>query len=119
MSDALFSHTATLHLPGQPTGGLDRYNQPVVGDPQDVTSPAWWEPRTASEDTDDAQQYVSGYWLYLPAGHPGAPLPPDAQVTLPLAAGPTRFDIDGEPGEQPAGFVVPGYVRVALERVTG
>lgn len=91
--------------------GTDEYGSDVYGW-SETTSPAWWEPRTSGEQTDAREQVTSGYWLYLP---PGTPLTAASQVVLDGVA----YEVDGEPGRQPGGFVVDGYVRAALKRVTG
>ena len=110
----LFTETVTLHLRGELTG-TDRYGDPVYGPAQDVSSPAWWEPRVSSEDTAAAEQYVDGYWLYLPAG---APLSGADAVTLHGVQG-MRMEVVGQPGYQPGGFIVESFVKVAVRRVTG
>jgi hypothetical protein len=120
---SVFSESVTLHLPGQPTGELDRYNRPLVGDPQEIPATGWWEPRgnsggSSSEDTVQAEQYVTGYWLYVQAPECDL-IRGDTQVSLTIAGQLTRFEVIGEPGHHPQGVLLGRYVWVALQRVTG
>ena len=107
----LFTGTAVLRSRGVVTG-VDGYGNDLYGPGSDEPWPAWWEPRTSGEDTAAREQYVSGYWLYLPLG---APLTAADVVVL---AG-VEYEVVGDPGAQPGGFVVEGYQLAALERVTG
>lgn len=111
---SLFTARATLHLRAEQTGE-GRHGTPIYGPPTDVESPAWWEPRTSSEDTAAREQYVDGYWLYLPED---APVTGADAVTLHGVLD-QRMEVDGQPGYQPGGFVVEGYIRVAVKRVSG
>lgn len=111
---SLFTETAGLKYPGEPTGEYDDYGNPIIGEPSTVASPAWWEPRSSGEATNAQQQVTSGYWLYLPEG---TDLSAVDAVELPL--GGLEYEVDGEPGSQPGGFIVDGYVRTAVRRVTG
>lgn len=111
----MFSETVTLRrATNEP--GMDRYNRPLPGPSVDVDVEAWFEPRESSEDTAAAEQYVSGYWLYLPLAYAGALTAADA-VILPHGLG--EFEVKGQPGLQPSGVIVEGYVRAALDKVTG
>ena len=108
---SLFTESVTLRFRGEKTGE-DDYGNDVYGPPRDESWPAWWEPRTSGEDTAAREQVTSGYWLYLPDD---APL--DAADAVVLYG--DEYHVDGEPGRQPGGFVVDGYIRAALTRVTG
>lgn len=111
MTGRLFSESLVLRFRGEVTGN-DEYGNDVVGPPRDEVWPGWFEPRSSGEDTNAREQYVYGYWVYLPFEAPvrGA----DSVVIFG-----DEFRVVGEPGRQPGGFVVDGFTRVAVERVTG
>lgn len=108
----LMTETLTIRTKGAPTGGYDDYGNPVYGAPVDVASACWYEPRGSSEDTAAKDQQIDGYWVYLP-------------LTAPLTASDTvvldgnEYQVVGEPGRQPGGFIVPGFLKAAVERVRG
>lgn len=109
---SLFSESAVLVRRGQPTGEYDDYGNPIIGEPERVTTPAWFEQRNGQENTDARESSVANSWMYLP-------------LNVSLAAvdrvewdGRT-WEVDGEPGRQPGGFVVDGYQLVSIRRVTG
>ena len=108
---SLFTHTAYLKRAGEP-GGYDDWGNPIPGEPTRDATPAWWEPRESTEAADASQQVVSGYWLYLPE---------DTDLTaydaVELAG--VDYEVQGEPGRQPGGFIVEGYVKAAVRRVAG
>ena len=112
---SLFSHTCILRRRGEQTG-TDRYGRPEYGPPTDVECPAWWEMSAESEDTDARNQYVSTYTLYLPLS---GPIEGWDAVVLGTDPDGTEYEAVGRPGRQPGGFIVEGYYRVQLERVTG
>ena len=109
---SLFTHRATLRYRGEPAG-VDRDGNPIVGPPREVVSPAWWEVRSTTEDGDGKTLVIDGYWLYLPESTRLTALD---SVDLP---GLGVFEVDGEPGIQPGGFVVPGCVMAPLRRARG
>ena len=112
---SLFTETVTLHVPGEPTGEKDALGRPIIGPDQTIENqPAWYEERTSSESTDARDQRVWGYWLYLPLD---APFTDKTEVTLPVDD--VRYWVVGEPGRQPGGFIVEGYIRAAIEKRTG
>ncbi len=111
---SLFSSLVTLHLRGQKTG-VDKYGDPVFGPPQDVDSPAWWEVSGSDEDIANAEQYTQRYNLLLPES---APVSGADAVTL-RGVRDLRCELVGDPSYQPGGFVVDGYIRVVVERVSG
>lgn len=108
----LMDQTVTLRFAGSPTGDFDDYGNAVVGPPHDEEWPAWYEPRSSGEDTVARDQQVWGYWVNLPLTAPlsGA----DAVVIEGV-----EYQVVGEPGRQPGGFIVPGFIKAAVERVTG
>lgn len=108
----LFSHTVTVR--DRTVVGQDEYGNDVYGWPERQGVAAWWEPRTSGEQTDARDQVTSGYWLYL---EPDDPLTAASQVNL-GGTGPW-YEVDGEPGRQPGGAIVDGYVKAALKLVTG
>lgn len=111
---SLFTETVTLHIAGGPTGGYDDLGNPVMLPPRDESHPAWYEERTSTEALDAREQRVWGYWLYLPLN---APLDDGVTVTLPIDG--IEYRVVGEPGRQPGGFIVEGYIRAAIEKVSG
>lgn len=94
------------------TPSYDQLGNPIPGPDADVSSPAWYEPLGSSEVADAASQQRFGYWVYLPIGTDvdGA----DAVVIDGL-----EFEVVGPPQTQPGGFIVEGFLRVMVERVTG
>lgn len=108
---SLLTETVVLRFRGEVVG-VDEYGNDVFGPPRDTEWAGWVEPRASGEDTNAREQYVYGYWVFLPLEAPvsGA----DAVVW-----GGDEFRVVGEPGRQPGGFVVDGFLRVAVERVTG
>lgn len=110
----LFTETITLHEPGTPSGKNDRYGKPILDPPHDYTAPAWFELAETSENEDNAATVIDGYWIYLP--DTWRRMTAQWEVTLP---GVGRFRIDGEPGYQPGGFALAGYVRARLRRARG
>lgn len=111
----LFSETVLLRTKGAVVE-RDRYGrEKTAGVDVDVTHPAWFEPRGSSENVAAKEQYIEGYWLYLPVD---APMGWDEVILGPDPGG-EPYQMVGKPGYQPAGFVVEGFYRIALERVTG
>lgn len=107
----LFTETAILRVRGQVTS-TDRYGREVREPDVDTPWPAWWEPRGHAENVAAAEQYVSGYWLYLPLDAPA----------FDVIVGPDgghEFQAVGKPGRQPAGFIVEGFQTMAIEDVEG
>ena len=106
-------------VPGQ----FDDYGNQVYGPAAVSVVYGWYEPRTSGEDTSAKEQQVDGYWVHLPLDAPlsGA----DAVVLFGTVAGNGElvggedFQVVGQPGRQPAGFLVPGFVKAAVEKVTG
>ena len=94
------------------TPDYDEYGNPVPGPPVDTPSPAWVEPLTSREANDRQIQQTYGYVLYLP-------LAADVTGADSILYGGREYAVVGEPQHQPGGFIVDGYQRVMVERVTG
>jgi hypothetical protein len=109
---SLMTETVLLRFRGAPTGDFDDYGNAVVGPGHDELWPAWYEPRSSGEDVAAKDQQVYGYWVYLPLA---APL---SGADVVVVDG-VEFQVVGEPGRQPGGFIVPGFIKAAVERVTG
>ncbi len=110
----LFTETVVLHVPGGPTGEYDDLGNEIIAPDRDVETPAWYEQRTSTEALDAREQRVWGFWLYVPLD---APLDDGVDVTLPIDG--KRYRVVGEPGRQPGGFIVDGYILAAIERHAG
>lgn len=108
----LMDQTVVLRFKGAPTGAYDDYGNAVVGPPRDESWAAWYEPRSSGEDTAAKDQQVYGYWVNLPLD---APLTAADAVVI----GGVEYQVVGEPGRQPGGFIVPGFIKAAVEKVTG
>ena len=110
---SLFSASVVLRKRGAKTGE-DEYGRPIYGPHTETVSRAWFEPGTHVEDVRAREQYISGYTVYLPLT---ADLAGADEVEL--AGVPGVFQVVGEVGIQPSGFVVEGYQVAHVERVTG
>lgn len=120
----LMTEPVGLKLRGAPVPGqFDDYGNAVYGPPTVSVVYGWYEPRTSGENTDAADQQVSGYWVNLPLDAPLAGA--DAVVLFGTVDGDGQlvggddYQVDGQPGRQPGGFLVPGFIKAAVERVTG
>lgn len=111
---SLFTEVAGLVLRGGPTGEFDEDGNPIYAPARTVESPAWWEPRESGEDVNAKDQITSGFWLYLPEH---TDLTAVDAVKIPFD-GP-RYEVVGDPGRQPGGFIVEGFVKTAVELVKG
>lgn len=115
----LMTEPVGLKLKGERTG-TDPHGNPIYGPDTVDAWLGWIEPRGSSEGDDDRQIY--GYWVDLPLNAPleGA----DAVVLFGTEqdgqiVGGTEFQVVGEPGRQPGGLIVPGFIRAAVKKVTG
>lgn len=108
----MFIYPAVLILPEQPSGELDVYNQPIMDPPREVPASCWYEPAVQSEDMASKDMQVDAYIVYLPEG---TTVDGSAAIRIP----PGEFEVQGPPALQPGGFVLPGHVRVLVERVRG
>lgn len=108
----LFTETCELEFKGAPTGDYDDYGNPTYFPNNLAAQACWYEPRGSNEDTSEKDQQIFGYWLYLPLD---APLAAADSVKLMGIS----YQVIGEPGIQPGGFITPGFIKVALEKVTG
>lgn len=121
----LMTEPVGLRLRGQPTGEYDDYGNPEYGPPTTPVVYGWIEPRTSGEDTNAREQQVYGYWVNLPLDAPVTAA--DAVVLFGIVTGGDNPQMDGgeehqvigQPGRQPGGFLVPGFIKAAVEKVTG
>jgi hypothetical protein len=120
----LMTEPVGLKLRGEPVAGqFDDYGNQVYGPGSVAVHYGWYEPRSSGEDTAAKDQQISGYWVNLPLDAPleGADavvlfgtVAPDGQLV-----GGDDYQVVGQPGRQPGGFIVPGFIKAAVERVTG
>lgn len=119
----LFTEPVGLKFRGEPVPDqYDDYGNQVYGPPRVELKYGWFEPRTSGEDTSAKEQQVDGYWVHLPLDAPltGA----DAVVLFGTVTGTELeggedYQVVGQPGRQPGGFIVPGFIKAAVEKVTG
>lgn len=137
---SMFLHVLELHFEGGETGEHDELGNPILEPPRDVPWPAWWETRASTEAAEAEQQVVSGFMIYLPAevGDLAAALASNGLAEVegayelatemlahPLSAADSvlinglAYEVQGEPGRQPGGVLVPAYQVAAVERTTG
>lgn len=107
----LMTQTVTLRTAGQPTG-YDDYGNPIPGAPTDLPSPAWYEPLSSREANDRQIQQTYGYVVFLP-------LAADVDGADAIVIDSDEYAVIGEPQRQPGGYIVDGFQRVIVERVTG
>ena len=114
----LMTEQVTLRFRGVPI--VDEAGRPVLDEHGNETfTPArevdvrcWYEPRGSTEDTAAREQHVWGYWVAVDLVH-------DLRGVDAVVLEGEEFEIVGEPGRQPGGFLVPGFQKFACERVTG
>lgn len=119
----MYTETLTLRRQGQVTG-TDRYGNPIYGPPVEHQVPAWYEPTESTEGVAAQDQRVSGYWVNLP---PTYRAPDDSVVATREAVTAAdavvidgnEYDVFGDVGVTPRGFVLDTQVRFRVERVTG
>jgi len=109
VTSALF--TETVGLRSRQKVGLDELNNDVY-DWVEVDSPAWVEIGQGSENDDRRETSEVTSTVYLPL---------EAEVTAvsEVRWGGRLWQVVGDPGVQPGGFVVEGYKRLGIKRVTG
>lgn len=112
MTSLMMTHTLVLRFAGKPTGDYDDLGRPIIGPPSDEEWSAWWEPRAGSENLQASEQQIWGFWVYLPED---APLSSADAVVIEGV----EYEVVGEPGRQPGGFILDGYISAAVERGTG
>jgi hypothetical protein len=95
---------------GQPV--FDEYGKPVIGPPTTTAVRAWYEPRSSTEDTNARDQVVWGYWVAVD-------LDVDLDAYDAIVIDGLDYEVDGEAGRQPGGFLVPGFQKVAVARASG
>lgn len=103
--------TETVGLRSRTKVGKDELNNDIL-DWVEVDSPAWVEIGQGSEDTNQRETSEATSTVYLPL---------EAVVT---AVSEVRWNgvlwqVVGDPGVQPGGFVVEGYIRLGIKKVTG
>lgn len=108
----LMTEPCRIRNPGAPTGEYDDYGAPITGPGAEVPEKCWYEPRGSSEDTAAKDQQIDGYWIYLRLA---APL---TAASIWILDG-VEYQVVGEPGRQPGGLLVPGFLKAAVERVRG
>lgn len=119
----LMTEPVGLRLKGGPIPGeYDDYGNPIYGPGATELVYGWYEPRSSGEDVAAKDQQIYGYWVSLPLDAPltGA----DAVILFGSVVdgalvGGEEYQVVGEPGRQPGGFIVPGFIKAAVERVTG
>ena len=111
MTMSLF--TEVVGLRSRQKVGTDELNNDTY-DWVEEPSPAWLELRQGTENTDARESSTSNQWLYLPLE---TPVPVEAVSQVRWRG--QLWDVSGDPGMQPGGFVVEGYQQLALTKVTG
>src|SRR5690625_6796562 len=106
---SLLTEIVVLRFRGEPTGEFDSRGRPILGPDRDEEWPAWYEPRGSTENVDAREQQIWGYWVYLPGD---APLSAADAVVIDGV----EYQVVGEPGRQPGGFLVDGYIQAAVQR---
>lgn len=110
----LFTETCTIRNPGEELPDqFDDYGNPKTG-PATVheNERCWYEPRGSSEDTAAKDQQIDGYWVGFPIDTP------ITAASIVVLDG-EDYQVVGEPGKQPGGFIVRGFIKAAVERVRG
>jgi hypothetical protein len=104
-------------------GEYDDYGNQVYGPGTTAVHYGWYEPRGSGEDTSAKEQQIDGYWVCLALDAPLSSA--DAVVLFGTVqedgqmAGGDEYKVVGEPGRQPGGFIVPGFIKAAVERIRG
>lgn len=111
----LMTQTATFIRRGSSVG-VDDLGEPIYSPEAGVDVPAWYEPAGSSEDTAAAEQVVTGYTVYVPNWVRSEFAAADRVV---LDFDPVEFEVVGEIGFVPDGFIAQGYCVARLERVQG
>lgn len=109
---SLFTEQILIEHPGEDTGEADAAGRPIVGDPVQITVEGWYEPRSSSEDVVAKEQQTDGYWVYVLRGT-------DMTAQSRVFIEGDWYEVDGEPGRTPDGFLLGGYLSVAVRRVQG
>lgn len=109
MTASLF--TETVKLRSRAKVGQDGLNNDVY-DWVEKPSPAWVEIGQGTENDDRRETSEATSTVYLPL---------EAEVTAvsQVVWNGQLWDIVGDPGVQPGGFVVDGYLKLGIKRVTG
>jgi len=109
VTSALFTETVALRS-RQATGddGLGNTTYEWV----EVNSPAWVEIGQGTEVGDRRETSEATSTVYLPLGT-------EVAAVSQLRWNGQLWEVVGEPGVQPGGFVVDGYTKIGIRRVTG
>lgn len=103
--------TETVGLIGRQKTGTDDLNNAIY-ESVETSSPAWVEIGTGTEDTDRRESSEATSTVYLPLDAPVA-------AVSKIRWNDQLWDVVGDPGVQPGGFVVDGYQKLGIKRVTG
>jgi hypothetical protein len=109
VSSALFTETVTLRT--RKKVGRDALNVDLY-EWVDTPSPAWVEIGQGTENTDHRESSEATSTVYLPLEAPVA-------AVSELTWNGQKWQVVGDPGVQPGGFVVDGYQKLGIKRVTG
>lgn len=103
--------TETVGLRSRSKVGTDDLNNDVY-DWVETPSPAWVEMGQGTEDTDRRETSEITNTVYLPL---------EAQVSAvsQVRWNATLWEVVGDPGVQPGGFVVEGYQKLGIKKVSG
>ena len=111
----LFTRVASLVRRGA-MSGHDDLGDPIFDPGTSIDVPAWYEHSGSTENTVEGQQVITGYILYLPIYARQEFNEADAVI---LDFDPVEFQVVGEVGYIPDGFILDGYCLAKLERVRG
>ena len=109
MTSALFTETVTL-MSREATGDDGLGNDTYEWVQED--SPAWVEIGQGTENTNQRETSEATSTVYLPLGA-------EVEAVSMIVWNGREWDVVGDPGVQPGGFVVDGYIRIGIKRVTG
>lgn len=109
---SLFTERVVVRRPGGPTGERDSYNRPIIGPPTTANVWCWYEPRGSSEDSFGRLQKLDGYMVYMPRE---TVIDADDQVQI----NGKWYELDGEPGDVPDGFILEGMLTLEVKRAEG
>lgn len=105
--------TETVGLRSRQKTGTDDLNNDVY-EWVEKPCPAWVELRQGVENTDARESSTANSWVFLPLE---TPLPVSAVSEVRWLG--DVWQVSGDPGVQPGGFVVDGYRQLAITKATG
>lgn len=103
--------TETVEVGNMTVTGHDDYNNDIEGVAW-TSSPAWLEQTNSTENRDKQEQTTANMRLYVPLSTP-------IDNTSMVRWDGFEWDVNGEPGRQPGGFVVEGYQVALISRTKG